>query len=38
MGHLYQHITGMPLTHGAGWKKIRAEICKHHGFDPKKFG
>lgn len=38
MGHMHQYRTGMPLTHGAEWQKIKAEICRYHGFDPKKFG
>lgn len=38
MGHLHQYRTGMPLTHGAAWEKIKLKICNRHGFDPKHFG
>lgn len=36
--HVYQHVTGMPMDHGAGFKKLAAEVCRHHrDFDPKNF-
>lgn len=36
--HVYQHIAGMPMDHGVGFKKLAALVCKHHrDFDPKNF-
>lgn len=37
MVHLHQHRAKLPLTHGAGWKRLVAQVCRYHGFDPKMF-
>lgn len=37
MIHLHQYLTGMPLTHGSAFDKLKAEVCRRHGFDPKAF-
>lgn len=40
MGHLHQRSIGTEtkgVTHNAAFWAIAAEICKHHGFDPKLF-
>jgi hypothetical protein len=26
-----------PFGHGAVFQKLTAQVCKHHGFDPKAF-
>lgn len=36
--HVYQHITGMPMDHGPGFRKLAALVCRHHReFDPRNF-
>lgn len=39
MVHLRQEQLGYrpPFSHGAVFQKLTAQVCKHHGFDPKAF-
>lgn len=37
MIHLHQYRTGMPQTHGEAFERLKAQVCKRHGFDPKSF-
>lgn len=37
MVHLHQYLTGMPQTHGPAFDRLKAKVCKVHGFDPKAF-
>lgn len=37
MIHLHQYLTGMPQTHGPAFDRLKARVCKIHGFDPKAF-
>jgi len=37
MVHLHQELTGMAthnVVHNAAFKKLAAQVCRHHGFDP----
>lgn len=35
--HLHLHRTDKRTHHGPRFKALAAEVCKHHGFDPKNF-
>lgn len=37
--HVHERLTGMckPSEHSAAFKRIAAQVCKIHGFDPKRF-
>lgn len=35
--HVHQSANGLPLNHGAAFKKLAAKVCRCHGFDPKTF-
>lgn len=37
MVHLHQHRSGMAVSHGAAYKKLAAQVCRVHGFDPMAF-
>lgn len=35
--HLHQYMAKMEQSHGDGFRKLAAQVCKVHGFDPKAF-
>lgn len=39
MVHLYQQVSGTATRaqHNAQFKRLAAQVCRHHGFDPKAF-
>lgn len=40
MVHLHQAHSKLPgrrVQHGAEFKRLAAQVCRHHGFDPKAF-
>lgn len=37
MIHVFQHANGRPMTHARWFNALAAQVCKHHGFDPKRF-
>lgn len=37
MCHLRQHHMGTAVNHGAGFERLRDQVCRHHLFDPKEF-
>lgn len=37
MVHMRQILRGQRPTHGALFQRLAAQVCRHHGFDPKLF-